>query len=352
MVAVDASTPDAADSVLADLPRVDALRTITIPTTGKRGDEVGPTIANDLAIVGGSAFGFAAIDYARGAVAWTKPAGVHLAPPLVLGSSIVLVGDCARYEPVPDGDVLLGCLRVVTTTGSDEAYLAIHGRDVAAFAASDGAHSLWAAGEHVVRWRKGGEAVTIDVLTGLAKRASADPPPLRVVYKGTTWDIAQRDGRIVARGKKPWETEHPYTALLGIVWTSDDAPLVRVANLGTFGGLREAYVIDIDATGSLRAAVARSTPGVALLGHGVSSRGDAALALRTEDGHAYVVGYAANALLLYVYALPVTERVGVAVADEAVVVFHDGDRVSVLPELSAPPTAPGATRSSSKNPTP
>jgi hypothetical protein len=44
-----------------------------------------------------------------------------------------------------------------------------------------------------------------------------------------------------------------------------------------------------------------------------------------------------------VHALPRTPRtrVGVAVADEAVVVFHDGDRISVLPGLGP-----------SKNPTP
>ena len=36
--------------------------------------------------------------------------------------------------------------------------------------------------------------------------------------------------------------------------------------------------------------------------------------------------------------------VGVANAPDAVLVFHDGDSFTVLPELSAPPTAPGAPR--------
>ena len=39
-------------------------------------------------------------------------------------------------------------------------------------------------------------------------------------------------------------------------------------------------------------------------------------------------------------------------APEAVVVFHDGDLVTVLPPLSAPPTAPGAARAPLENTTP
>ena len=346
---------DAAPAVLAEYPRVDALRTVTIPTAKPGAEGVGPMIAGELAIVGGS-FGFAAIDYQRGGVAWTKPAGAHVAPPLVHGSSIVLVGDCERFEPVPDGEQLLGCMRVVTTTGSDEAFLAIHGRGLDAFATSTGTSALWDAGAKAVRWTRGSEAVTIELLTGAAKYANADAPPLDVVYRGTRWAITQRGGKVSARGKKPWETAHPYTAIVGIVWTADGAPLVRVLNLGAYAGAPEAHVIDMDATGSLRAAVARPTPGVALLGSGVSTQGDAAIALRLDSAHDFVAAYASNAMLMYVHVLPpaahTRDRVGIAVADDAVVVFHDGDRLSVLPELLAPPTAPGATRSSSKNPTP
>ena len=356
VVTLDAAVDDAPE--LAGYPRVDAERTVTIPATKARGDEVGPVIANDLAIVGGTAFGFAAIDVRRGGIAWTKPAGAHVAPPLVHGTSIVLVGECERYVPVPDGELLLGCVRVVTTTGSDEAFMPVHGKrsEVEAFAASAGAQALWGAGETAVRWRKGNEAVTIDLLDGAARRASSEPPPLAITYQGTRWDIAQREGRIVARGKRPWQTEHAYTAVLGTVWTAEGAPLVRVLDLGAYAGTPEAHLIDIDAGGSMRATVARPTPGVALLGHGVSARGDAAIALRGSSGRDFVVGYAANALLVYVHALPRSTRVrahvGVAVAPDAVVVFHDGDRVTILPELSAPPTAPGATSSASQNPTP
>ena len=340
---IDAPTRDD----LADYPRVDAMRTITLPGPAT----AGPVIANDLAIVGGE-FGFAAVDYQRGGIAWTKPAGKRVAPPLVLGSSIVLVGAGARYEPVPAGETLLGCLRVVTTTGSDEAVFAIHGKGVEAFAAADGAHALWAAGEKAVRWRRGAQAVTIDLFSGAAKPASAEAPPLTVLYRGKRWEIAQRDGRIVASGKHAWRTEHPYTEIIGIVWTAEMAPLVRVVNVRAMAGESELHVIDMDATGSLRATVARPTPGEALRTHGISAHGDSALVVRTRDGRDIIAAYAANALLVYVHVLPrVRGEIAVAIAEDAVVVIHD-DQLSVLPELLAPPTAPGATRGSSKNPTP
>jgi hypothetical protein len=60
-------------------------------------------------------------------------------------------------------------------------------------------------------------------------------------------------------------------------------------------------------------------------------------------------------MVMWVYPLPEQPRpdpVGVAVAPDAVIVFHDGDTFTVLPELSAPPTAPGAGRAPSRNPTP
>ena len=61
------------------------------------------------------------------------------------------------------------------------------------------------------------------------------------------------------------------------------------------------------------------------------------------------------------YPLPETTRVdpiGIAIgldakrAPEAVVAFYDGDTVTILPELSAPPTTPGAVRGPSENATP
>jgi hypothetical protein len=181
--------------------------------------------------------------------------------------------------------------------------------------------------------------------------------------QGKRWDIAHVDGRVVGyKGgtrQVAWTTENQYTAVLGAVWLQEMGPMVRIANAGAFRTSPEIHLIDIDATGSLRAQVAKPAPGIGVLGHAISSVGDAALVVRVDNSlrRDLVAGYSANALLLWVYPLPELQRadpVGIAISADAdaVVVFHDGDTVTVLPELSAPPTTPGATSTSSKKPTP
>ena len=134
-------------------------------------------------------------------------------------------------------------------------------------------------------------------------------------------------------------------------------PMLRVASAST--RFPDINLIDIDATGSLRAQVAKPTPGIDVLASAISVVGDVAIAIRMDSSlrRDLVVGYAANAVLMWVYPLPEhqrVDRIGVAIADEAdaVVVFHDGDTLTILPELSAPPTAPGAVRAPSENTTP
>jgi hypothetical protein len=94
-----------------------------------------------------------------------------------------------------------------------------------------------------------------------------------------------------------------------------------------------------------------------VLASGASSIGDVAIAIRLDASlrRDFIVGYAANSLLMWVYPLPEQARadaIGIAVAPDAVVVFHDGDTLTILPELSAPPTTPGAARAPLQNPTP
>jgi hypothetical protein len=125
--------------------------------------------------------------------------------------------------------------------------------------------------------------------------------------------------------------------------------MIRVSNAGQFGGHSELSLLDIDATGSLHGQVAFPSPGIGLVGRAVDAVGDTALAVRLDRSLArdFIVGYAANALLMWVYPLPAQVRldpVGIALADDAVVVFHDGDTLTILPELSAPAAAPGAVR--------
>jgi hypothetical protein len=350
---------------LEGYPLVQPERVVTLPAKPDlpRFDVGGPVIAGDVAVIASSQFGFLAIDWRRGAIAWTKPAGLHVAPPIVHDGNVVLIGECAHPPVIADDEALVGCLRVVSPAGADLAYLAIRGRPAAVepFAGARGKQALWLEPDgRRVRWRRGDAALAIDLFTGAARPVDATPPALVVEYEGKRWDIHHTDeGRIVARsgGKQAWATQYPYTAILGSVWLPEMSPMLRVANLGAFRDVPEVHLLDIDATGSLRAAVARPAPGIGLLGWATSSVGDAALAVRVDTSlrRDLVVGYAANALLMWVYPLPEVlrpDRVGVAIAPDAVVVFHDGDTFTVLPELSAPPTTPGAPARASRNPTP
>jgi hypothetical protein len=347
---------------LASLPAVEPVRLVHLPikTSVPRFTVGGPVLAGELAVVSSSQFGFIAVDYRRGQLAWTKPAGAHVAPPLVVESNVVLIGDCVNPPDVPDGDTLLGCARVVTQSGADQAYVAIHAKQalVAEFAAADGPQAVWPL-DHNAVWRRGDKAVSVDLLSGLAKPAPADDPPLVVTYKDRTWRIRRtEEGIITADGKPSWQTDRAYGTLLGAVYIPEESPMVRVSQPTRSGDHPELLLFDIDATGSLHGQVSLSpVPGIGLVGHAISTVGDVALAVRLDTSleRDYIAGYAANALLIWVYPLPQMKRpdpVGVAIAPDAVVVFHDGDTLTVLPELSAPPTAPGAVRAPSENTTP
>jgi len=326
-----------------------------------RFDVGGPAIAGDVAIVSSSQLGFAAVDWRRGALVWTRPGGLHVAPPIDSPQGVILISDCT--PPVEVADALLGCIRVVTRSGIDQGYAAIHGKRIdkriEAFAGSPGSQDVWLDGDRAVRWRRGDQAVSVDLITGVATPATAVPPPLRVSYRTHTWEISRTEQAIVARehSKVAWQTRRPYSALLGAVYLADLTPMIRVANIGVFGGWAELNLLDIDATGSLHGQAAFPVPAISALGHAVNAVGDTAIAVRMDSSlrHDFVVGYAANALLMYVYPLPEIPRadpVGVAIASDAVLVFHDGDTFTVLPELSSPPTAPGAPQPPSQNPTP
>jgi hypothetical protein len=343
---------------LARFPAIAPLHVVALPVKSAepRFDVVGPTIAGGVAVVGGSQLGFVAVDWRSGAIVWRKQAGSRVAPPVVVDGGVALIGDCPTPPEAPG--ILLGCLRVVTPTGSDVAYLAIHGdRSLQSFATAAGPQRTWLAGPQRIGWRRGDDTVAIDATTGVATTASITPS-IAVAYKDKTWTIAQdAELRIVAKGTPSWQTQHPYTQLLGAVYLPDQGPMVRAVNAGSFAGTPEIIVSDLDATGSLHGQVAFPVPGIAVLGAGVSAVGDAAIAVRLDSSlrRDFIVGYAANALLMWVYPLPSVPRVdpvGVAVAPEAVVVFHDGDTVTLLPELSAPPTVPGAIRAPSENATP
>jgi hypothetical protein len=343
--------------------QIEPLRVIAVPANEKlpRFTIGGPILVGDLAIVSSSQFGFAAVDFRRGQIAWTKPAGSHVAPPLAVGVNIVLVGSCINPPTIPESETLLGCMRVVTPTGSDQAYIAIRGRGVAAFSSSAGDEQVWTkpGSPESIIWKRGESAVAIDLLSGVAKPTKDEPPPLHVTYKDKSWDIRRNEsGLIEAKGTPNWKTEGEYGPLVGAIYIPDQAPMIRVVRSGGGRDGRMIMMFDIDATGSLHGQVSLyPVPGIGLIGHAISKVGNTALAVRLDTSleRDYIAGYSANAALQWIYPLPGMKRpdpVGIAIAHDAVVVFHDGDTVTVLPELSAPPTAPGAVRDPSENATP
>lgn len=348
---------------LAELPHVDAVRVVNLPSKANvpRFTVGGPALVGELAIVASSQFGFAAVDYRRGQLVWNKPAGAHVAPPIIVDGNVVLIGDCVNPPDVPDGDTLLGCARVVSATGTDRSYVAVHAKAevVADFAGSDGYQRTWAGSEDHVIWRRGDKAVSVDLLSGVATPADAADPPVVINYKHKQWLVRRtEDGLIDATGKPNWRTEQSYGALLGGVYIPDQSPMVRAMSASRRAQSPEMLLFDIDATGSLHGQVSLDPiPGIGLIGQSIDSVGDVAVAVRLDTSleRDYIAGYAANAKLMWTYPLPPIKRadpVGVAVAPDAVVVFHDGDTLTVLPELSAPPTAPGAVRAPSENATP
>lgn len=355
---------------LEKLPVIAAERTVILPSRADqpRFDVVGPLVVGDLAIVGSSQLGFAAVDWRRGTIEWTKPSGSRIAPPAVQGEDILLIGDCTTTPEIPASDALLGCLRSVTAAGADDAHIAIRGKAAAveAFSHSVGEQHLWVEGERV-RWRRGDQAVSIDLGSGVAVPAAITPPPLSIIYKERHWDIEQVDGKIIARGKAKqdsWEADRTAGDLLGAVFIPGQSPMLRFIAVSGRYGTPELRLHDMNATGSLLSQIALdSVPGIALLAHAMSPVGDVAMAVRLDKSlkHDFIAGFSANALLRWVYPLPETartDRIGIAIgldaqrAPEAVVVFHDGDTVTILPELSSPPTAPGAARGPLENATP
>jgi len=360
-----APSPDAAVAPaspwarLAGLPVATPVRVVTLAARSDmpRFDVGGPVVAGDVAVVSSSQLGFVAVDWRRGQIAWTKPAGLHVAPAVARGGTAILIGDC--IDPPALADTLLGCLRVVAASGADESYASIHGSHLEAFAAAHGAQDVWPSGDREVRWRRGDQAVAIDLITGAARTASAAPPQLHIVDGSRAWDIARTPQRIVARqrGKLAWQTDHAYDRLLGAVYLADLAPMIRVLRIGAYAGLPELNLLDIDATGSLHGQASFPVPAVGTIGDAIDGVGNTALAVRLDSSlrRDFIAGFAATAQLMYVYRLPEVPRsepVGLAIAPGGVLVFHDGDTFTVLPELSSPATAPGAPDLASQNSTP
>ncbi len=348
--ATDATVADGANrpwtAQFAQLPWIEATRTIKLPIRADqpRFDVVGPIIVGDLAVVGSSQFGFTAIRWRDGATAWTKPAGLHLAPPLVVDDNLLLLADCVKPPTIDESQELLGCLRTVSRSGNDLSFAAVVTTSALAsqFASVSGPSKLWAITGSRLAWQRGDVVLEFDPLAPLAKRSTAEPPVISATINNVAVTFAHTDEAVLAldnKGKEQWRVGGRFAAVLGIVTgAAHESPMLRVARIGTrFNPRGEIDVLDIDATGSRHGQAAFPTPGIALLGSAVAADGACALASRVDTSltHDLIVGYDAQARQRWVFALPEIPRadpVGLAFAPDAVLAFFDGDTLAVLPK--------------------
>ncbi len=332
---------------LGDLPWISATRLIKVPVHADqpRFDVVGPVVVGDLAVVGSSQFGFAAIRWSDGSTAWTKPTGLHLAPPLVLDDNVLLIADCAKAPVIDESQVLLGCLRTVSGTGNDLSLAAIVAPPelAEAFAGTTGPSRVWAIATTRIAWQRGDVTLEFDPLAPRAKRSAATAPSITATINKVALTFKQTDEAVLAlddKGKEQWRVGGRFAAVLGIVQgAAHESPMLRVARIGTrFNPRGEIDVLDIDATGSRHGQAAFPTPGIALLGTAVAADGACALASRVDTTltHDLIVTYDAQARQRWVYALPEIPRadpVGLAIVRDGVLAFFDGDTVAVLPKM-------------------
>jgi hypothetical protein len=352
--------PAAGDAVpygwpeLADLPRIEPIAVIGLPGAGgpPLASVVGPVVVGDLAIVGTSRLGFVALDWRTGTVAWTRTAGAHLAPPLPRDDGVLLVSDCERAPLPPTGQITVGCWRIVSPIGADLAAGAVAG-DAAAVRDFVGERGpvRWGTDDARPVWVRGQRAVALDLDAG---RAEPVPPGREAViarHAGRAWWLAlEDDGVLVARdpaGAEAWRTRTTFAAVVGVIpGQRYEVPMARAVKLDGVSGKGVIDLLDVEVTGSRQGQAGTTVPGIAVLAHALRAPGDTVLAIRLDATvqHDFVSAHDARGRLAWVWPLPERPRVdpvGLAITADAVIAFHDGDRVAILPPVSV-----------SQNPTP
>lgn len=83
-------------AALSRFTKIEPLRIVALPArvNTPRFDVGGPAITNGIAVVASSQFGFVAVDYLQGKILWSKPTGLHVAPPVAHANTFILVGEC------------------------------------------------------------------------------------------------------------------------------------------------------------------------------------------------------------------------------------------------------------------
>jgi len=220
-------------------------------------------------------------------------------------------------------------------------------------------------GDGAVRWRRGDQALSIELMTGARRRRASRRRPLAVAYKDRRWEIEHVDGRIhrarkpkAAKAASPGAPRTPTRPCSGPSGCRTPARAAESPPSAAAIRLRSSASSTLERDRArFNSANARPIRHRALAGasSSVGEHGDRVRSTRSLRRD-FIAGYAANAMIIGRYPLPEQGRPirsASAVAPDAVVVFHDGDTVTILPRaVGASYGARARCATPSENPTP
>lgn len=341
---------------LAQMPRAHPRWTTHAPLASPDAaaiDVHGPLIVDGSAVVSGSQLGVVGVEVASGAVRFQRPDTGRVAPPVALGDDLFTVGDCADPVDAKPGDVVVGCYSVLDASAQSD----------------HGAGSIVAAGQDAKQLGTGPTMLRIHDRTAYLGRDTgwltwtiADPPrgearatavPQKEVPAPPEWSSIILDG-----GTRDMVTLAVHDSVLVIAYANPDLVADRQAvrdfasGVGSLAeiaprqvrGFQKVYgqdaiqpvVVHVD--GLELDTLGAPLPGISILGAAQSARGfTVAVRLDATLQHDYVAAVTADGQLAWVYPLPPPPGagrslpVGVAMTDDAVVVFFDGQILAALP---------------------
>ena len=324
---------------LDGLPKIRPRWTRTLPEQPVPAIDVhGPRIVDGVAVVAGSAIGVVGVDVGKGEVLWSRPAGARVALPALLGTKLLVAGDCML--PV-DGDHIVGCYEVI-----DPRKLAVYGYGsiVSETVLGAGPTDLAVEARTAYLGREG----------QYLRFTVPDPPRGEVRAEKTRWrevvTVGEGDDKVEA-----WIVDD----VLELRHHRPDIMSSRSAVRSIAGGTGAMYRMADDRTRAFRypdgkseiqpvlidlaaieiADLGAAVPGIDLLAAAQSEKGYA-IAVRLDSSllHDYVARFTADGTMVWVWPLPPPPGGGRALpvglawtADDGLVVFHDGTTLAYLP---------------------
>jgi hypothetical protein len=350
-----AADAGAAPTPLAAMPKARPRWTVTLDAAPVPAVDVhGPILVGDAALVAGSAIGIAGIDIKTGAILTERPAAGSVGIAALDDERALAVGDCTDAIRPPKGDALIGCYVVM-----DAHHEAVYGAGSIVAPQKDAA-------------QLGGGATTLFISEkpprlAFVGRDDPDAPWLRFVLADPPRGEVLAEAietREVPIGARAASVSVP----AGQFWVVDDVLEVRhhdpqslsnrssVMNIAAAPGALHA--LDDDRVRAFRLVpgeralqpiiidpatlrlddLGTAVPGIDLLAAAHGTKGYAiAVRLDTSLANDYVAAFTTDGTLSYAYALPPPPNggralpVGIAMTDDAVIVFHDGNTISALP---------------------